>query len=54
MSLKYDQIGDPKRPFSNFLKYEKNTEIDIFSIDNTIVLKKRSQFVIFPKIEGAF
>ena len=48
MSLKYDQIGDPKRPFSHFLKYGENEEIDIFSIDNTIVLKKkRSQFFFF-------
>ena len=41
-----DKIGNPKKPFSDFLKYEENTEIDMFRIDNTIVLKKRSQFGI--------
>ena len=40
ITLKYDQIGDPKRSFLNFLKYGENKENDIFSIDNTIVLKK--------------
>ena len=40
ITLKYDQIGDPKRSFSNFLKYGGNKENDTFSIDNTIVLKK--------------
>ena len=40
ITLKFDQIGYSKRPFSNFLKYEEKTDIDTFSIDNTIVLKK--------------
>jgi len=52
ISLKYDQIGDPKTPFSNFLKYGENKKSHVFTIDNTIVLKKRSQFLLL--IKGGF
>ena len=49
ISLKYDQIGDPKTPFSNFLKYGENKKSHVFTIDNTNALKKRSQFS-YPRI----
>ena len=42
ISLKYDQIGDPKTPFSNFLKYGENKKSHVFTIDNTNALKKKN------------
>ena len=42
ISLKFDQIGYPKTSFSHFLKYGENKESHVFTIDNTIVIKKKN------------
>eukprot|EP00493_Phyllostaurus_siculus_P012354 UN12531 len=41
------KLGTPKSHFSNFLKYGENKKSHVFTNDNTIVLKKRSQFLVF-------
>ena len=42
ISLKQNQIGDPKASFSNFLKYGEIKENHVFTIDNTNAPKKSS------------
>ena len=44
----------PKTTFLHFLKYRENKESHLFTIDNTNILKKRSQFFHFyhfPRLE---